>query len=1512
NSSTTIPRRSNMRRIQHIVEPEFRAIENIVPMADRTMEELLQAPTKGYGEAIVIPKILAKNFEIKTNLLQLVQANKFHGHENDNSHTHIINFKRMTATLKYRDVLNDAIKLMLFPYSLEDRANIWACPHHGFSELTQIDTFYNGLTEQDQDSLNAASGGNLLNKTTREALKIIENKSKVRYSRNKSNVARVNTNSRDVVCKTDDRIDKLVDQISNLVEIVNKQVVAPAKAVKKVCVTCGGAHAYYECIATDSNPSSVYAATGSYNQVSPPNRVSHQIPAHSFASVQNNTSRFNQNQGQGNYFNQANNFNQGNNFRGNNFQNNQGSTAQVQPPVVPISISEPDVSRTQPKPSIPYPSRLNDQKLREKATNQMEKFFQIFHDLHFDISFSDALLLMPKFASTIKSLLANKDKLFELAKVPLNENCSAMLLKKLPESLEIRVSFSFLVIFQGWSRSKSTFNLREVFLENRSCFNRCIWRVNYPQASGNQAPRDKLRTKGLNEEECMGKLQEKDGACQKAFELLQAPTEGYGEAIVIPEILAENFEIKTMLLQLVQANKFHGRENDNPHTHIKDRARIWYEKEPPNSILTWEDLINKFVNQFFPPSKTTHLKNEISRFTQRFDETFSEAWDRFKELLRACPHHGFSELTQIDTFYNGLIEQDQDSLNAASGRNILNKTTREALKIIENKSEVCYSRNVVCKTDDRIDKLADQISNLVKILNKQVVALAKAVEKVCVTCGGAHAYYECIATDSNPSSVYAATGSYNQVSPPNRVSHQIPPPGFASVQNNPSRFNQNQVPNNQIPPSELSSYIISNEIVIKTMQSQINVLRSDFSKQEENLRKNLNDDMRNILSSFFQNQASTSGTLPSNTIPNPKDEMKAVTTRSGLAYEGPSIPTESLLEKVDEQNTEEILDQKHSNSSGSPAQVQPPVVPISILKPDVSRTHSKPLIPYPSSFADALLLMPKFASTIKSLLANKDILFDLAKVPLNENCSAMLLKKLLEKLGDPGKFLIPCDFLGMEVCHAIADLGAKINLMPLSIWKKLLLPELTPTRMTFKLEDRSITRPKGVAEEVFIKVGKFHFPTDFVMVDFEADPRVPLILGRSFLRTGHALIDVYGEEITLRVNNESITFILNQTMRYSSTYDDTSYNPKSSNPTLVSDDLISESDSCKVPIVKSYLPTLSLFGESDFSLDEIEDFLNDDSILTGNVNPVYDLDEDILFLEKLLNEEPFISAKNLKVDEREALLNILKSHKRAIAWKISNIKGIDPRFCTHKILMKDNYKPAVQSQRRVNPKIHDVIKKEVIKLLDAGTFQRCMMSIFHDMIEKTMEVFRDDFSVFGDNFSSCLTNLDKMLNRCEETNLVLNWEKCHFMCREGIFLGHKISKSGIEVDRAKVDVMAKLPHPTTVKGVRSFLGHLTEASILVVPDWNLPFELMRDASDYAIGVVLGQRKSKHFQPIHYARKTMIEAQIHYTTIEKEMLAIVYAFEKFRPYLVFSKSIIYIDHSALKYLLNKQDAKPRLL
>jgi len=254
------------------------------------------------------------------------------------------------------------------------------------------------------------------------------------------------------------------------------------------------------------------------------------------------------------------------------------------------------------------------------------------------------------------------------------------------------------------------------------------------------------------------------------------------------------------------------------------------------------------------------------------------------------------------------------------------------------------------------------------------------------------------------------------------------------------------------------------------------------------------------------------------------------------------------------------------------------------------------------------------------------------------------------------------------------------------------------------------------------------------------------------------------------------------------------------------------------------------------------------------------------------------------------------------------------------------------------------------------TFQRCMQAIFSDLIEKSIEVFMDDFSVFGSSYEVCLNNLDTVLKRCRETNLVLNWEKCHFMVTEGIVLGHKISSRGIEVDKAKIDVIGKLSPPVNVKGVRSFLGHvgfyrrfikdfskiakplsnllnkdksflfddeclnafetlkerLTSAPIITAPNWNFNFELMCDASDYAVGAVLGQRKNKIFHAIHYASKVLNDAQINYATTEKELLAIVYALEKFRSYLIGSKIVVYTDHAAIKYLLTKSDSKPRLI
>ncbi|GKA20158.1 hypothetical protein Tco_0700147 [Tanacetum coccineum] len=430
------------------------------------------------------------------------------------------------------------------------------------------------------------------------------------------------------------------------------------------------------------------------------------------------------------------------------------------------------------------------------------------------------------------------------------------------------------------------------------------------------------------------------------------------------------------------------------------------------------------------------------------------------------------------------------------------------------------------------------------------------MEETCVICGGPHPVYECLATDGNTFNASAATGTYNQGSSryrsPGETNYR------ASNQMRPPGFPQPNVQNNQ-------------------------------------------------------NRPSGSGSLPSNTIANPRGDLKAITTRSGVSYDGPTIPpTSSPLPKEVEHEPEATKDKVQTTST---AHVQPPVVQVPIPEPDVAPK------PNPKPFADALLHIPKFASTFKSLLSNKEKLFELANTPLNENCSAVLLKKLPKKLGDPGKFLIPCDFPELVECLALADLDASINLMPLSIWKKLSLPELTPTRMTLELANRSVAYLVGVAED-----------------------KKPL--------TTRALINVYGEELTLRVNDEAITFNVGHTSSYSYRYDDESVNridviditceeyaqemlgfsnsSKSDNPT-----------SSLNPIITTSSPSLTPFKGGDFVLEEINACLISDSIPPGIDDADFDPEEDILLLEKLLNNDPSspLSLKELHFEE----LKIIKS-----------------------------------------------------------------------------------------------------------------------------------------------------------------------------------------------------------------------------------------------------------------------------
>nr|GEV45874.1 reverse transcriptase domain-containing protein [Tanacetum cinerariifolium] len=842
-----------------------------------------------------------------------------------------------------------------------------------------------------------------------------------------------------------------------------------------------------------------------------------------------------------------------------------------------------------------------------------------------------------------------------------------------------------------------------------------------------------------------------------------------------------------------------------------------------NFMVCW--MAKMFLEKYFPPLMVTKLRNEIANFLQRPDVSLFEAWERYKLSIDRCPNYNMLPVTQIDTFYNGLTLRHRDTINVAGGT-FMKRRPEECYDLIENmtahdndwdtlaqRSE--SSSSITFSFDTKIAALKAEMAeinkNLMRVL--QVNQQVKAVTLNCETYGGPNSFSDFPATVGNTQNVYAA-GAYQAYQAP---AYQ------ASVYQD--LVHQPQIPQPQVvTTNEFTNFMKSNDAILKNKQTNMTSLI------------NLNLELKNKFGQFMKMNTTSSsglGTLPGNTITNLKEDLKGIITRRGTAYLGPMIPTTSSS-PVLECETKATKDTVHPTNNESTEDVQILVVltespiltsePVNspIIEPIASsvsapRPNQRPSIPYPSRFfADALILMPKFGPSIKSLLTNKDKLCELAKTPLNEHCSAVLLKKLPKKLGDPGKFLIPCDFSIMAECLALADLGASINLMPLSVWNKLSLPDLSPTCMTLELAGHSISRPVRVAEDVFVKV-------------------------------------------------EAITFNLNQTSRYSANYNDMTANridvinmacEEYSQEVLGYSDMIVSGNPTPYYdlIISTTSSTLTPFKNSDFFLEEVDAFLAlEDDPTSPKVDQSYlDFDGDILLLETFLNDDPslpplnqgnylpevrkelkiceaksdkssideppefelkdlpshleyaflegndklpVIIAKDLSVEEKTTLITVLELHKRAIAWKLFDIKGIDLEFCTHKILMEEDFEPAVQHQRRVNPKIHDVIKQEVHKRL----------------------------------LKNSLTDDPSSRKRYP----------IHF------------SKKYVEA-------------------FQTLKIKLTEAPILIAPNWDMPFELMCDASDFAIGAVLGQRQEKHFRPIHYASKTMTKAESNYTTTEKEI------------------------------------------
>ena len=1263
----------------------------------------------------------------------------------------------------------------------------------------------------------------------------------------------------------------------------------------------------------------------------------------------------------------------------------------------------------------------------------------------------------------------------------------------------------------------------------------------------------------------------------------QPSPSGVPTGLAMPAIQAANFEIKPALLTMIQQNQFAGLASEDPTNHLqrfqqlcstikhqgvtpdqlkvmlfgfslRDKAQKWLNDI---DLTEWDKIAQAFLTEFFPPNRTDDLIDKMMGFKQDYGESLRDAWDRFKDFQRACPHHGLEKWFLLKRFYNGLDPETKGMVDNAAGGVFLDKGVEDAYAFLSNLAANHFSNPRAAKKGGKLEVdayslLSSQLAALTQEIHSlktskpstqpmsinALSSMAPMNNPVCEVCGiQGHYGNDCQYNAQNPqnfqmeqANVFQQRQQYNPYSNtynpgwkdhpnfsyrnnnaqntnvPNHQQYQQsyqPPPQqqYRPPQGNPPGFQR--PPQNYAPQANQAAQADNQGDMMKIllqMQTKMN--------QMEIHNKMLETQIAQMASSSSTRQQ---GSLPAQST-QPKENVNAIALRSGRTYDAPPMPTDDVptekeeenseedkVEKVVEDTNEDEAEESKQNDKEKTAVTPPPFVPKLPFPSRMNRTkvdqqfgkfmtlvkNLEVTVP----FTDLISQVPSYAKFLKDILTKKRSFGEVETVAFTEECSAVLQNKSPPKLKDPGSFSIPCHLGALFIDKALCDLGASVSVMPLSVFQKLNMGELKCTQMTLQMADRSIKYPLGILEDVPVRVGKFYIPVDFVVLDMEEDSQIPIILGRPFLCTAGAVIDVKSGTLTLSVGDDKITFTLTSALK-SPLLENTCCRidvideiVQDETPQILLNDALEAVLMLEASEGEGHAEVDSLVLELDGAADPNCEVTNTDTYCgEPQVNKIElkPLPSNLKYV--FLDEEktcPVIVSSSLDDNQIFKLLTVLRAHRKAIGYSIDDLTGISPDFCMHRIHLDDDHKPCIQGQRRLNPNMQEVVKKEVLKLLDAGiiypisdskwvspvqvvpkkggttiiknakdeliptrivtgwrmcidyrklntatrkdhyplpfidqmlerlakhkyfcyldgysgffqipihpddqekttftcpygtfayrrvpfglcnapaTFQRCMTAIFSDYIESIMEVFMDDFSVYGSDFDVCLHNLSKVLKRCEEVNLVLNWEKCHFMVNEGVVLGHLISERGIQVDKAKIEVIEKLSPPVNVKGVRSFLGHagfyrrfikdfskiakpltqlllkdatfvftdaclesfnrikeaLISAPIIQSPDWNLPFEIMCDASDYAVGAVLGQRKDKVLHAIYYASKTLDEAQVNYATTEKELLAVVYALDKFRAYLIGSKVIVHTDHSALKYLLAKKEAKPRLI
>ncbi|CAL9001020.1 unnamed protein product, partial [Prunus brigantina] len=1066
-----------------------------------------------------------------------------------------------------------------------------------------------------------------------------------------------------------------------------------------------------------------------------------------------------------------------------------------------------------------------------------------------------------------------------------------------------------------------------------------------------------------NSESSSDQEEEEEMAANEFMGDLDIPTIPASPSSILLPTTARNYELKSSHLNMLPS--FYGLPNEDPLTHIKDifnvvssfpltgvtedqlrmrvfpytlkdKAKYWLNSLKPGSLTTWGAIQKKFLEKYFSTQKTDMLRDKILLFAQQDDESFCEAWERFNGLLNQCPHHGIPLKLQMRMFYKGLTPSSHNIVTNFAGGSYKTKTPEETYELFEAIAMETQH------TDTR--EFVQEQAKLVNSYNRGPIN---------------DPYSQSYNPGWRNHPNFSWRNTQNQANPP---SLQRPQQSssledivkqMAINQSNFQQTTQAALSKLEVQLGQIAAEIAQREPGKWPSQTVINpknqeakavhVLRSG-KIVDNKVGSDLSNDVVVVENEDEEETTATEGEQPkiSQSAPKAKSDSQE--------------PNPFQLHKRDDKFVPSHL---HQDRYIPPPPYIPPIpFPGRLKKANQDKAFkeiydilSKVNINLP--LLDVVKQIPAYGKFIKHLMTHKLNFAPSEEVKLNKNVSAVLQRKLPPKLEDPGSFDIPINIGDKKVGRAMLDLGASINVMPYSVYQELGLEGMKKTSIRLELADHSIKYPKGIVEDILVQVNTLILPADFVVMDMEDNPygdRVdPILLGRPFMATADTIIKVKDGTLSMTVLGETVEFKVFDALSQPSITHDTCFSidvvdhevsskivQEKSNDVLEAvltqeEEDLYESEFQEVmaalevfqPYPPSFRPPLEPLGPSSTRLDP--------SVITPPKLELKPLPNHLKYTYLGANETlPVIIAAGLTLHEEDSLIEVLKEHKTALGWTIADIKGISPSMCMHRILMEEDSKPSRDAQRRLNPNMKEVVRAEVLKLLDVGiiypisdskwvspvqvvpkksgitvvrneknelvptrtitgwrvcidyrklntstrkdhfplpfidqmldrlsghayycfldgfsgynqipiapedqekttftcpfgtfayrrmpfglcnapaTFQRCMMAIFSDMVERFMEVFMDDFSVFGSSFDDCLHHLSLVLKRCQETNLILNWEKCHFMVRQGIVLGHVVSSKGIEVDKAKIDIISNLPPPSSVKGVRSFLGH---------------------------------------------------------------------------------------------------------